>query len=124
MDSRAPQPLQFCLELSYTNLKNVSPQPVELPYVALHNPSMDIVRKSRAECAAKTLYHLRTTSARKPRAPYDFHGSLLRLHSSCTEIAVFPYNLRADSVGICPDLQPTRNGKTIVYQCKHICRSP
>ena len=53
--------------------------------------------------------YLRTASARKP------HGlraisvqSLRRLRGDRTEIARFPYNLRAASVRICPDQSPER----------------
>ena len=66
--------------------------------------------KKTARCTAvapRSPYHLRAASARKP------HGlrtitvwKLRRLHDNSTEIARFPYNLRAASVRIYPGLPP------------------
>ena len=131
MDSWAPRPLWFCLEGSYTHLKN----PKSL--ARRHVGGIRII-PARAPRGGRTLkngtvaprssHHLRAASARKP------HGlrtitvwRLQRLHGKSTEIARFPYNLRAASLRIYPGLTPMARDKKshdAHRQCEQICLSP
>ena len=75
MDSRAPQPLQFCMRRSYTHFKNGKPVASRHIIQALQNPRLGILRRQcgdsvanvyRSTCYKKEWHNFHAISAQPP----------------------------------------------------------
>ena len=128
---RGPRALLFCFEGSCTNLKNRKPiSRRHVVWGTAQSPHGHLAEALRWSCSKRTIFQLTcrqniaqnsTAATRWPRllcatSARKQHGlptisvrRARRLHGYCTDIARFPYNLRAASVRICPGLPPRAN---------------
>ena len=130
-DSRAPQPLRFCIKKLYNFLKRRYPVARRHIVRTVQNLHKSIVRRSYDDRAVNLRFSIemlpknRTVPAQKPRGLRTISiESLRRLRDDHTKIARFPCNLLAVSVQFV-SISPSRvRNKTARYSLSMYTHTP